>query len=213
MFPVTTRACLTLVLILMGILPGIESVDARSLWLSPGSSETSLVADLKASAIGDIVTVIVRETTRTANSQTTDTSKESAVSASVSQYLFPTSASSFGTHNGALPGTGFGGSSEHSGGGSITNNQTFTTQFSVRVIDRLPNRQLVLEGVRVVLVSGERHFLVLTGVIRPADISSDNTILSSRIADARIEFISEGTLTEVQRKGWLQKLNDLLTPF
>ena len=191
--------------------PGLLS--AKSLWLSPGSNESSLVADLKASNIGDLVTIVVRETTRTSNSQSTSTSKESSVQTSINQFLFPTSASNFGTHNGSLPNTDFGGASEHSGGGTITNAQTFTTQFTVRVIDRLPNQQLVIEGVRVILVSGERHFMVLTGVLRPADITSDNTILSSRIADARIEFISEGSLSEVQRKGWLQKLNDLLNPF
>lgn len=189
------------------------ALPARSLWLAPGSSEKGVVADLKASAIGDIVTVIVRESSRMTASQSTNTSKDSEIVNMVNQYLFSPSASNFGTHNGELPATNITGESSHSGGGNITNNQSFTTQFSVRVIDRLPNRQLVVEGVRMVLVSGERHFLVLTGVLRPVDISSDNTILSSRIADARIEFISEGTLTEAQKKGWLQKLNDLVNPF
>lgn len=189
------------------------SLSATSLWLTPGGAEQNLVADLKASRVGDILTIVVLETTRLSASQNTTTAKNSSIDFTVSQFLYPPSADPWGTRGGNLPASGMEGGTSHTGGGSISNSQTLTTRFSVRVIDRLPNNQLVIEGVRVVFHSGERHFLVLTGVVRPVDIDRDNTIISSRIADARLEFLSEGTLTESQRKGWLTRVYDLVNPF
>lgn len=105
------------------------------------------------------------------------------------------------------------GDNTHEGGGEISNQQTVTGRISVIVIDTLPNGNLVVEGVRVVSYSGETQYMVLRGIVRIYDIEVDNTILSSEIADARVEFISEGSLTENQRKGWFVKINNLLNPF
>jgi flagellar L-ring protein precursor FlgH len=83
----------------------------------------------------------------------------------------------------------------------------------VQIIDTLPNGNLVVEGLREVAFTKERQFVSLRGIIRSYDIMPDNTVASSNIADARIEIVSEGTLTEAQRKGWLLRLNDKLNPF
>ena len=127
--------------------------------------------------------------------------------------MFSAAASGFGTHNGELPATNVSGDNTHEGGGEISNQQTVTGRISVIVIDTLPNGNLVVEGVRVVSYSGETQYMVLRGIVRIYDIEVDNTILSSEIADARVEFISEGSLTENQRKGWFVKINNLLNPF
>lgn len=81
------------------------------------------------------------------------------------------------------------------------------------VADVLPNGNLVIEGVRRVSFSGETQHVVLRGVIRPADVSTSNTILSTNIADARLEFLSEGELSSAQKRGWLSKLYEALRPF
>jgi flagellar L-ring protein precursor FlgH len=65
----------------------------------------------------------------------------------------------------------------------------------------------------VVTFSGETQYVVLHGLVRPDDIAPDNTILSSNIADARVEFLSEGSLTDAQKRGWLTKLYEKLRPF
>jgi flagellar L-ring protein precursor FlgH len=70
----------------------------------------------------------------------------------------------------------------------------------------------VLEGVRVVTFSGETQYVVLHGIVRPDDIARDNTIQSSNIADARVQFYSEGTLTDAQKRGWLAKVYEKLRP-
>lgn len=66
---------------------------------------------------------------------------------------------------------------------------------------------------RVVRFSGETQYVVLHGIVRPDDIASDNTVVSSSIADARVEFYSEGALTDAQKRGWLAKVYEKLRPF
>ncbi len=191
----------------------VELARADSLWLAPGSPERAMFADQKATRVGDILTVVVSETASQSSSQQKKTNSDSTVDASVSQFLFPTSASSFGTHNGSLPAMKFGGTSDFSGGGQVNNSQAITARAAVLVTDVLPNGNLVIEGARRVTFSGETQHVVLHGVVRAADVTADNTVLSSNIANARLEFISEGDLTDARKKGWLTKLYEKLRLF
>ena len=195
------------------ILTQTVSLQADSLWIKSGHNEKGMFADTRASDVGDIILVIVSESARMTASQDTKTEKKSGISNAVTKFLFSPAASGFGTHNGELPATEISGSNSFEGSGSITNNQTLTTQFSVRVIDRLPNGVLVIEGVKVVAFAKERHFAVLTGFVRARDITANNSVSSSRIADAHLEMLSEGSLSEAQRRGWITKINDLINPF
>jgi flagellar L-ring protein precursor FlgH len=72
---------------------------------------------------------------------------------------------------------------------------------------------MVVEGVRLLRFSGETQFASLRGVIRRADVQSNNTVLSTNIADAQIEFVSEGSLTDAQKQGWLLRLTNKANPF
>ena len=81
------------------------------------------------------------------------------------------------------------------------------------IADVLPNGNLVLEGARRVSFSGETQLVVLRGIVRPADVSPVNTVLSTNIAEARLEFLSEGELSSAQKRGWLSKLYQALRPF
>jgi flagellar L-ring protein precursor FlgH len=170
-----------------------------------------MYADRKAGRVGDIVTIVVSETNATQSSQTKKTNKDGSLDAGVSSFLFP--GSRLGTHNGALPSTSLSAGSSFSGGGQVANSQSLSARAAVLVSDVLPNGNLVVEGVRVVTFSGETQYIVLHGVIRPDDITSANTIASTNIADSRIEFISEGSLSDAQKKSWLLKLADKLRPF
>jgi len=83
----------------------------------------------------------------------------------------------------------------------------------VQVIDVLPNGNLVIEGLREISFSKEKQYAELHGIVRPYDVQSDNTVDSTNIAAAQIDIVSEGTLTDAQKKGWLLKLNDKMNPF
>jgi len=77
----------------------------------------------------------------------------------------------------------------------------------------LPNGDLFIEGHRVVLVNNEEHHFYISGVVRPIDIEGDNSVKSSLVADAQIEFTGRGVLTDNQQKGWAQKYLGWLWPF
>ena len=205
---VTFRLCLTLFAPVL-----VWPVRASSLWTAPGSSEKGIVADVKAGRVGDILTIVISETAAQSSTQSKSTNTNGSVEAAVTQFIFPPNASRFGTHNGALPGTSFGGSSSYAGGGQVSNSQSLTARAAVVVTDVLPTGNLVIAGARRVTFSGETQHVILRGVVRAADISSANTILSSNIADAHLEFISEGELSDAQKRGWISRLYEFLRPF
>jgi flagellar L-ring protein precursor FlgH len=83
---------------------------------------------------------------------------------------------------------------------------------AVTVVDVLPNGNLVVEGAKIIRAGQESQYAYMRGIVRPIDIASDNTILSTKIADAQVEFIPEGELTEAQKKGWLVRMWDKIRP-
>lgn len=84
---------------------------------------------------------------------------------------------------------------------------------AVRVVKEMPNGDLFVEGTKVVLINNEEYHLYLSGLIRPTDIGQDNTISSSRLADAQIEYTGRGDLADQNRQGWLTRLLETLNPF
>ena len=190
-----------------------SSAAAQSLWTSAANSERSMYADRKAARKGDILTVVISETQAATSTQSKKSNKDSNVDAGISQFIFPPGLSGLGTHRGALPSTSFSASSDFSGGGQVNNQQSLSARAAVLVTDVLPNGNLVIEGVRIVTFSGETQYLVLHGLVRADDVTSLNTVASSNVADVRLEVISEGSLTDAQKKGWLTKLYDKLRPY
>jgi flagellar L-ring protein precursor FlgH len=193
-------------LALATLVPALPA-QADSLW-SNAARDRSMYADRKAARAGDILTIVVSEAVTASNSQSKKSTRESSIADAVASFLYPTT----GLHKGALPSIAMTGSASNSGGGDVSNNQSLTARAAVLVSDVLPNGNLVIEGVRIVTFSGETQYVVLHGLVRPDDISSANTVYSSNIADARVEFLSEGALTDAQKRGWLSKLYEKLRP-
>ena len=190
------------------------AAQAGSLWpVNGGTGERSMFADHKAARNGDILTVVVAESAAATNSQSKKSSRDSSLQDSVGQFLFSAAASKFGTHAGELPAINLTGKSSSSGGGEVANTQSLNSRAAVLVTDVLPNGNLVIEGVRVVTFSGETQYVVLHGLVRPDDIAADNTVISTNIAGARVEFIAEGSITDAQKRGWLSKVYEKLRPF
>jgi flagellar L-ring protein precursor FlgH len=191
-----------------GSLAWVLSAPAESLWTGAGS-DRGMFADHRASQSGDILTIVVSEAVAASNNQSKKSTRDSSIADAVTSFLY----SSTGLHNGQLPNINVKGTSTNSGSGDVSNNQSLSSRAAVLVTDVLPNRNLVIEGVRVVTFSNETQYVVLHGLVRPDDIAPDNTVQSSNIADARVEFISEGSLTDAQKRGWLSKLYEKLRPF
>ncbi len=186
---------------------------AESLWTTSTLPERGIVADHKAARPGDILTIVVQENATAQSSQQRKDSRSSSLQDAVGQFLFSTAASKLGTHNGELPAINITGASNFTGGGQVDNSQSLSARAAVLVADVLPNGNLVIEGVRLVTFSGETQYVVLHGLVRPDDIAPDNTVLSTDIADARVEFYSQGSLTDIQKRGWLSRIYEKLRPF
>jgi flagellar L-ring protein precursor FlgH len=180
-----------------------------SLWTRPGTDERGMFADNTAYRIGDIVTILVSESSKLVSSVKMSTSHESNISNDFSQLLF----SNVLSHNGETPSTTLKvGANTHEGSGSLDNSQSIEAQISVQVVDVLPNGNLVLEGVRVLTYSGETYYMLTQGICRPDDITTANTVTSSQLADARIEVVAEGALTEAERQGWMTRFINKVSP-
>lgn len=91
--------------------------------------------------------------------------------------------------------------------------RNLNSQIAVQVIDVLPNGNLVIEGQRMISFGPERMFASLRGIVRPYDVTAQNTIPSSLVADVRIDFTPEGPLSFTARPGWLQKFDEKISPW
>jgi flagellar L-ring protein precursor FlgH len=172
-----------------------------------------MFADKKERRVGDIVTIVVQENNGATRNNNTTTAKQTAVDASIASFLYGPAASGLLTKSGGYPAMSFAGKNSYTGGGQINNSETITAQLAVRVIDVLPNGNLVVEGRRHTAFSGEKQDAILRGTVRYDDITAANTVFSYNIADASIQFVSTGTITDNQNKGWFNRVWDKINPF
>jgi flagellar L-ring protein precursor FlgH len=192
------------------LLPPPTSAD--SLWME--ETARPMFADKRASNVGDLLTVVVQENNSASKDKNTKTSKTSSMDAAIATFLYSSAAAGgFMTKNGQMPALKYNYKNDFEGGGSINNSESILARIGVRVVDVLPNRNLVIEGTRETAFSGEQQTIVLRGVVNPDNITSGNTVLSQNIADATIKFVSKGALSDSQRKGWFNKIWDKLSPF
>jgi len=184
--------------------------SADSLW-KPGAR--SGLSDKKASAIGDIVTIVVQESATTSKQNNTKTSKSADIDASISSFLYGPTASGLLTKGGQYPALKAGAKNTFDGGGQINNSEQINARIAVRVVDILPNNTMIVEGRRRTAFSGEKQEVVLRGVVRGDDVSALNTVLSYNVADASISIVSSGSVSDTQKKGWFTKTWDKVNPF
>jgi len=176
-----------------------------------------LYDDNRASRVGDIVMVKVAETANTKLKSETTADKENTYNAGVT--AMPETgliggiplAGSLGAKAGvSIAGTQ---KSEFSGNGETKQETSFTATVATRIVRRLPGNLLQVEGARRIRVNHETQFLVVRGLIRQRDITADNSISSTNLAEAQIEIYGQGVLADKQRPGWLSRILDNIFPF
>lgn len=189
----------------------LTGARADSLW----SEEIvmSLISDSRANAVGDIISVIVQESASTKKDTSTKSSKSTSTDAALQSFLFAPTASNFMTKGGKLPAMAMTSNNNFDGGGAINNSETIVARFGVRVVDVLPNKNMIVEGLRQTSFSGESRTVILRGTVRRDDISSANTVYSYSLADVSIKFVDSGAISNSQKKGWFTRAWDVLTPF
>ena len=158
----------------------------------------SLFTDIKAHEVGDILTVLIYEQNRASQKVETKTEKTTKFSTKGGPGI--------GTLD-FLPLFGVDGSSKgtHDGKGENIRNGSLRGRMSVTVVDVKPNGDLVVEGSRIIGISGDRETLTLTGVVRQKDVTPANTIDSYLIADAEIHYTGKGNATTGSRPGPLMR--------
>jgi flagellar L-ring protein precursor FlgH len=179
--------------------------EEGSLWT--GKDLYGVCADLRARNVGDIVTINIVESARASKNATTKTSKTSALNAGWTGVLQRLSGDLLGSEVSA----NYANSSE--GEGATTRNSTLNAYITAQVIQVFPNGNLAIQGSRQVQVNNENQIINIQGVIRPVDIDSTNQVLSTAIAEAKIELNGQGVVSDKQRVGWLTKILDWVWPF
>lgn len=171
------------------------SATGGSLW---SDSSDSMFVDGKAHYLGDIVTIIINESTTGVNSSSTDVSQTEKMDAGTGTGVIGQFLQAFGIEA----------QDAYKGGGTTTSKGTLNTTVSAVVAEVLENGNLVIEARRSMVVNEETQTVVLSGVIRPRDVARDNTVPSSRIANAQIKYTGRGPIAKRQRAGILNKLFD-----
>lgn len=180
---------------------------------NPGNR--SLFQDIKAVKVGDMVTITVSEAATGSSQAETKTSRSKDLSGNfkyggaglgatgVANPKFPMS---FGPYDGKF-------SSGFDGSGSTSRTDSMTAYMTATVVDVMPNGNLVIRGSRWTKVNDELQQIILEGVVRPMDITRNNTILSQSIAEAKIFLVGKGPVSKHQKPGWVLQLLDLISPF
>lgn len=177
-----------------------------SLW-KENDSRSFFFLDAKAGFVGDIVTVRVIENASGSKGAKTSTARTSSIAAST--------ASLFGLPSDHLAKAGIGSDFTNSfdGDGSTSRSGSLTADVTAIVTKVYPNGNMEIAGRREVTINNEKEYLSISGIIRPEDIGPGNTVLSTVIADAKIEYSGLGVINDKQRPGWLMRLIDFIWPF
>jgi flagellar L-ring protein FlgH len=170
------------------------------------SLATGLYADVKARQVGDILTIIIQESSEVSR-EASQQSGKSTTGGGNATFGYPTIERPEGeTETGPwsrvnLPDYNWSLRHNFTGGGQVSSKEDFTSTMSARVLDVLPNGNLLLEGKRMVKLQKEMVEVTLTGMVRPKDVASDNTVSSARLADASIRYDTQGPITRDQQRG------------
>ena len=184
-----------------------------SLW-STRDNSSRLFADHRANRIADIVVVRIEENSTANQSANTQLAKDSGIAAQITAMLGAMKA--FQKANPDFdPSQLIAGKfkNEFEGGGSTSRAGKIIATVPAQIRKELPDGNLFIEGHRVVLVNDEEAHFYVSGLIRPYDIDKNNSVSSSVIADAQIEFTGRGVVTEKNNVPWGSRLLDYVWPF
>ena len=202
------------VLVCCGAAMTVMPAAADSLWTPEAERFGSLYSDKQVEyRLGDIVMVMVSETTEAETTAQTDTEKKSEVSAeSESTFLTdPMGLNAF--KEGLMPNWNLKGENSFESDGSTRRRNRLTTVVSVKVARILPSGNVWVEGAKTITVNRERTSISVKGILRPEDVTPRNTVLSSQLAESEIIIEGHGPLWNTQRRGFVTKLLDWVWPF
>lgn len=176
---------------------------ADSLWRE--TPHGFLFSDVRASRLGDVLTILVTESSSTNRTAETNLKKDSNNNFNLAN-LFGNTHFLGGSSNGGRAKLDYTGNNEQKATGDIARTDNVTASIPARVVKVLDNGLLVVEGRRAVVVNDETQTLAFSGVVRPEDITPDNKVLSTQVADAEVTVVGKGDLADMQHPGILQTI-------
>ncbi|WOH79387.1 flagellar basal body L-ring protein FlgH [Bradyrhizobium sp. BEA-2-5] len=190
--------------------PEVASYNPNSLWRN--GSRAFFKDQRAARQVGDLLTVTVNITDKAAIANETQRSRTNSEDSGVTDFI---GSQTITQANKILPGRILTADSTSSseGKGSVDRKEALQTNVAAVVTQVLPNGNLVVEGKQEIRVNFEIRELIVAGIVRPEDIQSDNTIDSTKIAQARIAYGGRGQITDVQQPRYGQQVMDVLLPF
>ncbi len=184
--------------------PQPESPPKHSLF-TESSPQSRLFADHKAYQVGDVIVVKVLESAQAYNKAQTKTFRQSSAGGGISNFfginLSKETSLSANTNN------------SFQGSGETSRQEKLVTTFAAQVIKVFPNGNLLIQGRRDLVINSERRYIIIRGVVRPEDISPNNTVLSTSIANAEVVYTGRGAVSDKQKPGWFIRIFDNIWPF
>ena len=184
------------------------SATPGGVW-APGSRIADAARDLKASQVDDMITVVVVENASAVSSGTTKTSRVSSTKNSITALAGITKATGPWANL-----AGVNGDTELNGQGTTSRNVVISTTLTARVSAVMPNGAMLVEATKDVEINSERQTIVVRGIVRPADVASDNTVLSNRLGQLEVRLNGKGVVGDaIKRPFFLYRLLLGLLPF
>jgi flagellar L-ring protein precursor FlgH len=168
--------------------------------------EQNLYTDRKAFRIGDIITITLQERTQASKNASSDISKDSSANIGLTS-LFGGGVSTKNplTGNSASLGAEFNGNRSNQGDSSAAQGNSLTGSLTVTIAEVLPNGVLAVRGEKWLTLNTGNELMRISGMVRADDIATDNTVLSTRVADARITYSGTGAFADASQPGWLSQ--------
>ena len=196
------------VIILIGIIFTLNNYAKENISLA-----TRMYGNSRALAVGDLVTVIVKEESSSSKSEGMKTGKDASISVAEGVLGGAANSERWAKAHTIMPPLSVSGKSKFDGSGSASSTEALSAKYTVRIVDISPNKEMIIRGERLVEKNGEKVSMVLSGMIRTQDVTADNTINSDQISDARIHYTTSGQVSTGSRPGWLYKIIQILNPF
>lgn len=181
--------------------------------------EVSLYEDIRARRVGDIITVLLTENTNASKKASTSTSKDTTVGLESPtlfgrEFRFNLARPFSSPKKNATLQTNVSGANSFDGEGDAAQSNSLTGNITVTVSEVLPNGNLIVKGQKRLTINQGDEYVQFSGIVRPLDITADNTVLSTKVADARIAYVGDGMVADANTQGWLGRFfNSRWWPF
>ncbi|PIE58437.1 MAG: flagellar biosynthesis protein FlgH [Desulfobulbus propionicus] len=186
--------------------------------MSPGSlwtgDEGNWLGDIRARAVGDIVTVLINETASASKEATTQSGRDANMTAGIPTlfgYEIPLVEKNQNLDMSSLVSASL--SNSFTGSGKTTRSEDLAATLTTQVIEIYPNGNMKIRGGKSVMVNHESQIIYLTGIVRSHDIDANNTVSSDKILNAQIAYTGKGSVSDKQKPGWLMRVFDNTWPF